>query len=169
MEMKLLAAVADSAERAIENNIMVLDNSSSVKGEFSADFLMYVCEFRAIDCGVIRFDWSEYEFLATPSPQNTCTINNKFWSHLDFAVSLETLPPPPPPPVNLYTATTNHLNVFNDPRRSQSSVSTTHTATAFKVKEEEEEEKDETDWSERGNLNGDDFLNLIWTLAGYVL
>lgn len=32
MEMKLLAAVADSAERAIENNVMVLDNSSSVKG-----------------------------------------------------------------------------------------------------------------------------------------
>lgn len=30
--MKLLAAVADSAERAIENNVMVLDNSSSVKG-----------------------------------------------------------------------------------------------------------------------------------------
>lgn len=34
MEMKLLAAVADSAERAIENNVMVLDNSSSVKGTF---------------------------------------------------------------------------------------------------------------------------------------
>lgn len=68
MEMKLLAAVADSAERAIENNVMVLDNSSSVK------------------------------------------------------VTLETLPPPPPPPVNLYTAATNNLNVFNDPRRSQSSI-----------------------------------------------
>lgn len=35
MEMKLLAAVADSAERAIENNVMVLDNSSSVKGELT--------------------------------------------------------------------------------------------------------------------------------------
>lgn len=32
--MVLLAAVADSAERAIENNVMVLDNSSThtVKG-----------------------------------------------------------------------------------------------------------------------------------------
>lgn len=34
--MVLLAAVADSAERAIENNVMVLDNSSTgtVKGNF---------------------------------------------------------------------------------------------------------------------------------------
>lgn len=39
MEMKLLAAVADSAERAIENNVMVLDNSSSVKGNFYQRFI----------------------------------------------------------------------------------------------------------------------------------
>lgn len=34
-DMVLLAAVADSAERAIENNVMVLDNSptSTVKGK----------------------------------------------------------------------------------------------------------------------------------------
>lgn len=38
--MKLLAAVADSAERAIENTVMVLDNSSSVKGNFSLIYFL---------------------------------------------------------------------------------------------------------------------------------
>lgn len=40
--MVLLAAVADSAERAVENNVMVLDNTSTstVKGERSNDVLL---------------------------------------------------------------------------------------------------------------------------------
>lgn len=41
MEMKLLAAVADSAERAIENNVMILDNSGSVKGIFFLEIVYY--------------------------------------------------------------------------------------------------------------------------------
>lgn len=46
--MKLLAAVADSAERAIENNVMVLDNSSSVKGKILVFVLRSAHHVRAV-------------------------------------------------------------------------------------------------------------------------
>lgn len=127
--MKLLAAVADSAERAIGNNVMVLDNSSSVKGNL---FLFWSSHkgkrredkrFHALH--IVHFILNrnlEFQVFLTFVTFDFIWIWKK--KLYIFAVSLETLPPPPPPPVNIYTTTTNNLNIFNDPRRSQSSVST---------------------------------------------
>lgn len=129
--MVLLAAVADSAERAIENNVIVLDNSptSTVKGkneiEKKTKRIWQQQKTRVYRLNTKRLEIrTELKFAVKSEflfPNSNWTMNIHVIFH--FTVNLETLPPPPPPPASLYTTTTNHLNPFSESRRSQLGVS----------------------------------------------
>lgn len=68
--MVLLAAVADSAERAIENNVMVLDNSpnSTVKGKIGGKHLInialnYVMPIHCLEMVLNKKSPMEHDFV----------------------------------------------------------------------------------------------------------